>query len=324
MEIPRPYRGWKRYAAAVLRFTLRTYIRFVPWSAFKMIAYEKFDRYVSWLPYSVITRTRYGFRMVAQVMDLVSSVIYLTGQWEPYLTAYVRRRLRPGDVFVDIGANIGYYSLLASRLVGGSGRVYSVEASTSIYSALLRNIELNGCENIVPINAAASDAAGELVIWLADERNRGRSTTVAELAATEGMKRESTVRADTIDRLVGPEVLRRARLVKIDVEGAERTVLAPLLISSGSLGEYTEWLIELTPGFCKDGQRDADWIFESFVAMGYSAYVIPNSYSIAGWLANTRTADLTRVMKAPEHQADVLFRREASVSSMVNLPALNQ
>jgi FkbM family methyltransferase len=310
VQRPEPYRGWRRPAAAALRAALRAYIRFAPWNAFKIAAYDRFHRYIAWQPYAAVTRTRFGFRMLTQISDLVSCVIYLTGQWEPFLTALLRERLRPGDVFVDVGANIGYYSLLASQLVGSRGQVYCIEASPTIYSALLANIALNERGNITPLNAAAADKAGELAIWLADETNRGHSTTVSNLAQSEGMTRESLVRANTIAELVGPQVLRRARIVKVDVEGAERTVLAPLLGVADSLGTDTEWLIELTPEYSENGLRDTQWIFDAFTALGYSAYQVPNSYDILGFLARPRRSSLTPVTQAPMGQADILFRRE--------------
>lgn len=310
-----PYRGWKRYAAVGLRIVLRAYIRYAPWSAYKPAAFRTFQHYVAWQRYSAVVRTRYGFRVRTQIRDLVSCVIYLTGQWEPYLSTYLRQRLRPGDVFVDVGANIGYYSMLASRLVGNSGKVYCVEASTSIHATLLENIALNRCTNIVPINAAASDTQGELVIWQADESNLGHSTTVTQLAMAEGMRREATVRADTVDRLVGPTTFAKARLVKIDVEGAERRVLAPLLSGSAVVGSDTEWLVELTPDYSKNGLQDSEWIFNTFVALGYSAYVIPNSYDIAAYLARPKSVTMRQVTSAPKHQADVLFRREKPYQS---------
>ena len=62
-----------------------------------------FERYIAWQPYSVVIRTRHGFRMRTQITDLLSCAIYMTGQWEPYLTAYMRRLdwVRT-DVFVDV------------------------------------------------------------------------------------------------------------------------------------------------------------------------------------------------------------------------------
>jgi FkbM family methyltransferase len=308
MSVPEPYHGWKRYAASVLRFGLRTYIRFAPWSALKATAYEKFDHYVGWLPHSAVVRTRSGFRMRVDTSDLVSSMLYLTGQWEPYLTTYIREVLRPGDIFVDVGANIGYYSLLASRLVGPSGRVYAIEASPTIYASLIENIRLNGCPNITPIHAAASDARGELSIWLADARNRGHSTTVTQLALAAGMRCEATVPADTIGGLIGADVLRRARLVKIDVEGAERAVVAPVLSTPGLLGPDTEWLIELSPDYSEDGQHDADWVFDALRAMGYSAHLVPNAYDPSCYLARPQGAELEPLARMPGRQADVLFR----------------
>lgn len=305
----RPYRGWKRCAASLLRAGLRSYVRFAPWSPFKAAALRKFDHYLGWVPYSAVVRTRFGFRLMIDAPDLVACTIYMTGQWEPYLTAYIRQCLKPGDIFVDVGANIGYHSLLAARIVGPTGRVYSIEASPSIYARLAENIRLNRCRNIEPLHAVVADTPGEAAIWLGPPQHRGHSTTVPRLATAEGMHFEARVRADTIASLVGPEVLRRARLVKIDVEGAERAVLAPVLNGSAAVGHDTEWLVELTPGYCTGGQSDADWIFDSFMSMGYVAHVLPNAYEVGCYLARPRAPQLQAVEKMPQHQADVLFKR---------------
>jgi FkbM family methyltransferase len=292
-----------------MRFALRAYVRFAPWSGLKAAAFRKFDHYVAWLPYSAVVRTRFGFRMIIETPDMLSCILYMTGQWEPYLTAYVRHLLRPGDIFVDVGANIGYHSLLAAQAVGPRGRVYAIEASPSIYARLLENIRLNRLRNIEPLQAAAADTPGEATIWLAAPQARGHSTTVPSHATDEGMHREAIVRADTIAGLVGADVLRRARLVKVDVEGAERAVLAPLLASGAALGRDTEWLVELTPGYSSGGQRDADWIFDTFAALGYEAYILPNAYEHSCYLARPHAPHLQPVRQMAGHQADVLFKR---------------
>ena len=69
----------------------------------------------------------------------------------------LERFLEPGDVFIDVGANIGYYSLLASGLVGRAGRVFSIEAHPAIHTQLLRNVQMAPTNNISAIHAAAAE-----------------------------------------------------------------------------------------------------------------------------------------------------------------------
>jgi FkbM family methyltransferase len=243
------------------------------------------------------------------VPDSVSSAIYLTGRWEPVITQYLRSRLRSGDIFVDCGANIGYYSLIASRLVGDNGLVFAVEASAQIYLSLLRNVALNACANIKCIHAAAARGPGELSIYLADPHNLGHSTTVQSLAAREGMTLEGKVRADTLERLVGGRYLRKARFIKIDVEGAELAVLTPLFGSLDRFSARTEWLVELSPSFSAGGYADTEQIFCTFRDAGYIAYRIPNESDESFLLDPPGEVALRRLDATPQSRCDVLMSR---------------
>ena len=75
--------------------------------------------------------------------DILSEWLYLTGEWQPALTAYLRRALQPGDTFVDVGANSGFFSLLGASLVGEAGAVVAVEACPATCARLRANLELN-------------------------------------------------------------------------------------------------------------------------------------------------------------------------------------
>jgi len=245
--------------------------------------------------------------------DLVASTIYRTGHWEPIITEYIRRHLKPGDTFVDCGANIGYYSLIASRIVGRDGNVFSIEASERIFRNMLTNLELNRCVNVTPIHAAAAGEEGELPMFLAPESNLGHSTTVRSLADKEGMAFEKKVRANTLENLVGSAHLRNARMIKLDVEGAERAVLAPLFDSLDRFSARTEWLIELIPSFCAGGQDDVDTVFEAFRDAGYTAYHIPNNYDAGFILSPPATPALVPLQDSPRGQCDVLMSRWSEV-----------
>src|SRR5579884_3640099 len=109
--------GFKQIAAAALRVATRTYVRHAPWRAGKDVAFDLFNRHVNWRGHRTVARTRWGDLMHLSLPDAVQSTIYMTGCWEPVITQYIRSELKSGDIFVDCGANVGYYSLLASRLV---------------------------------------------------------------------------------------------------------------------------------------------------------------------------------------------------------------
>src|SRR5262245_25225023 len=136
-------RRFESWRLGVVRRSTRAYIEYAPWSAGKVLALRVYNRYVGRRPHCTTIRTRWGDQLEVTLPDLISGVISATGQWEPAITQYVRTRLRAGDTFIDVGANIGYFTLLASRLVGPTGHVYAIEASPSIYQRLTRNVGLN-------------------------------------------------------------------------------------------------------------------------------------------------------------------------------------
>ena len=302
----------KQAAVGALRVATRMYLRFAPWSAGRADAYRLFSRYVAWRHHHEKVTTRFGDEMDLTLPDLVSAVICATGQWEPNVTQYILDNLKPGETFIDVGANIGYYTLLASRIVGPAGAVFSIEASKSIFERLQRNVSLNDCGNVTCINAAASDSTGELSIYLAGHENLGHSTTVKSLATREGMLFEQKVRADTVEALVGGAILRQARLIKIDVEGAELAVLKPLIGMLSEFNEGTEFLMELSPAFCPGGQSDVDAVYESFRAAGYGAFKIPNGYSPEFFVSRPMSAGLEKLSAPPQVQADLLMSRRVA------------
>jgi FkbM family methyltransferase len=285
------------------------YIEHAPWSAGKAAAYVAFQKYVGWRPYSGIVRTRYGDLMDITLPDLLPEVICGTGNWEPAITHHILANLAAGDIFVDAGANFGWYTLLASRIVGPHGKVVAIEASPSIYRALIRNLELNRCRNVTALNAAAAGEAGELPMYYNSIGSSGRSTTVEEFARANNMQLEANVRADTLEHLVGRDVLRNARFIKIDVEGAERTVLEPLSESLQDFSEHTEWMLELIPIAREGAQADVDFIYEAFVKAGYACYLIPGGYRPENFVQEGKRIALQRLRAAPRVQCDVLMTR---------------
>lgn len=111
----------------------REYVRHAPWSAGKRALVENhLNAALRDRPLHRLARTRFGATFAVDTQDLIQRYLYLFGVWEPHMTRWLQRRLKPGDVFVDVGANIGYYSILASRLVGARGKVVAIEASCGL------------------------------------------------------------------------------------------------------------------------------------------------------------------------------------------------
>lgn len=302
---------WKQTIASVIRPMARAYLRYAPWRGGKGAVYHFFNRYIGWRTHRATVRTESAGVMDLSMPDFVSKTIYLTGRWEPLITRYIQANLKSGDTFIDVGSNIGYYSLLASRIVASSGRVFAIEASPSIYERLVRNVELNGCANVTAIHAAASDVKGELSIFWGPADNLGHSTTVAALAGKEGRTVESKVPSDKLDGLVGAQNLRNARFIKVDVEGAEYSVLRPLFDSLSAFSPSTEWLLELSADFCAGGQEDVDRIFAAFVSQGYKPFTIENKYDAQSLLDPPLEVNLRPLVAAPRGGVcDVLMTRQ--------------
>jgi len=259
-----------------------------------------------------VATTPFGFKIHVQLPDHIQKNIWLTGRWEPVITECIRRLLAPGDTFVDVGANIGYYSLLAARIVGQTGRVYAIEGSPTICTMLRRNIELNHATNVEVIHAIAASHDGEQEFWLAPKTELGHSTTVETLARASGMSSEGRIRCATIASLVATARLLNARLIKIDVEGAERAVLEPICERLPQFSARTAWAVELSPLHSPGGQSDVDWVFDAFCRHGYAAFVMKNDYVPVMYLSRPRTLELRRIAAAPCSLTDVLFLREGA------------
>lgn len=145
---------------------------------------------------------------------------YWLGTYEEELLDTVARSVRAGGVFFDVGAQAGYYSLLASRLVGPTGRVVAFEPDARNLGYLREHLRLNDATNVTVIEAAVADAAGSE--GFAAERS-GFGGALSETAAASGGT--VTVRTVTLDGLVGSGAVPAPDYLKIDVEGAELRVL---------------------------------------------------------------------------------------------------
>src|SRR5436309_3912109 len=151
------------------------YIRSAPWSVGKRKLWYGFaGPNLSWRSHDFNVKTKFGMRMRGNTKELIDRFIFYFGTWEPNLTNWLLDRLHLGDCFVDVGANVGYHSMLASKLVGEAGSVIAIEASPSIYSRLNANLKQNDIGNVRTVNIAIAEKPGELPIFMGPPENTSR------------------------------------------------------------------------------------------------------------------------------------------------------
>jgi FkbM family methyltransferase len=271
-------------ARNVLVPLLRAYIRYVPFGPGKDVLWSQVvEPYFAWHPRPFRARTIDGFSLEGDSRDLIQQWLYYAGVWEPALTSWIRRRLRPGDSIVDVGANIGYYALLGSMLVGRTGRVVAIEASPALCVNLRRNVELNGARNVRVINAAALGSRSTVRVYRGTECNRGETTTVQAL----GGEFECEVDAYPLQELLTPDEIQSMRVLKIDVEGAEHSILLAF-DALDRLRPDVELIVEMHPQYLAHRGESVEAILERLGAAGFHPYVIDDEFWMPGYLRRGR------------------------------------
>ena len=178
-------------------------------------------------------QTAHGLFFVDPISHL-GNLLISEGVYEKCMISTLEKHLSPGAVFVDVGANEGYFSVLASALVGASGRVLAIEPQSRLQAVLQQNFELNRCSNITLISLAVSDAENTAELYLTPDTNSGASG-LSRL--TRYRLPTETVKTTTLSKLVEAQQLGRIDLMKMDIEGFEYEALfgAEALLRSGQI-----------------------------------------------------------------------------------------
>lgn len=255
-----------------------------------------------------------GARIACVLPDFVQRHIYLFGIWEPNITDFVAKRLRVGDTFVDVGAHVGYYTLMASRIVGDRGRVVAIEASPRNYEILRSNLELNqDLRNVRTINIAVTDSVRHVDLYSGPEYNVGMTSTYQRPR----FRFEAVVPgAPPYDILIFHGVI-DARLIKIDVEGSETLVLRNVNDLLRTCRDDAEFIVELSPDYWPQPRKELERIVNTFTNVLYFPYVVRNNYRVWQYLwpyERTRPKRITleELVELADRQIDVIFSRETS------------
>ena len=208
------------------------------------------------------------------------------GTWEPYESSLVLDLLQPGDIFVDVGANIGYFSLLAASVVGEEGAVFAFEPDPDNYRLLVANAELNGMAHcITAVEAALSDVSGEGQLYLSLDNLGDHQVFVGDdprdsLSIT--LCQGSAYLAGRLERL---------DLVKVDTQGAEYQVIAGLMPLLANLASKPKLIIELTPHALRQAGASGRALIELLATLGQPMWIIDHTQ---GHLYPSNAEDLAR------------------------------
>jgi FkbM family methyltransferase len=249
----------------------------------------------------LVGRTYFGAAIECELRDYIPKRIFFFGVWEPEISRVISGELRPGDVFVDIGANVGYDTLLGSKSVGRNGHVVAIEASSDIFQRLQRNLTRNGVANVRTVAVAVSDCEGELVLY-AERGNLGRTSSLNRA----GSQPVESVPMLPLDRILTEDERRRVRLIKIDIEGGELPLLERLVETLDLYSRDMRLLVEMS----EDETGRASVVFAALLGHGFSAYAVRNDYALRSYLQPNAASAPERITRLPDTQIDILFKRE--------------
>lgn len=214
-----------RFATRFPRFS-----RFALWAVSRVNVTLKqpphwlFTRVAGRLDYRVpvVVALTNGMRAKVPWIDVAGRAICQAGCYEPDTVRVLLDLLKPGAVFLDIGAAFGQYSLLASGAVGHTGRVFAFEPEPVSYAWLCENIQRNDLRNVTPVQLALGNQKGSLELFLGSPDNLGTTSLRRQYNYT---GRSVSVPVLPLDEYLRAAGVTHVDVVKMDVEGAEHLVL---------------------------------------------------------------------------------------------------
>ncbi len=205
--------------------------------------------------------------------------------------------LQEGDVVIDVGANIGYYSILASQLTGSSGSVYAFEPDPQHFAKLVDHLDMNKCGNVTAENQGLSDKTETLSLYLSEENSSDHSTyPVAGRRSTE-------VPVVSLDDYCHDNDLGRIDFIKIDVQGFEPVVLRGMSETLDS-NRRVRVLTEFWPRGIERANLDPNAYLATFEDLGFRPHLVEERKP-----ARSIGFDEAIRLATEESTIDILFKR---------------
>ena len=213
-----------------------------------------------------VVRTKYGFLFCADLNDWLGQYVYVEGTYEPATADLIAKTLNPGDAVLDVGANVGFFTLLAASKVGPTGHVYAFEPVPSVRTALEYNLALNQFNNVTVYAKAVSDHSGTVVINEGPEDHKGLSS----MRPLESASHQHSIAAVAINEII--DTFSKIHLIKIDVEGAELLALHGMVELLKRDRPYL--VIEFTDSFLRSFGHTDTMLRDYLLTLGYTLWLI--------------------------------------------------
>jgi len=224
------------------------------------------------------SQTRFGV-MRLDAGDFIQSRILSDGAYEPRTVDLIERLLGEGDCFVDVGANIGQFSLLAAKKVGAAGKVVAIEPNPQTCAELLWNRRANRLERVIEVvHLAVSETPGLVYFETPPAANLGGSRQLR--ADADASVERYVVASASMVQIVDRLGLQKIDVMKIDVEGAEPSVLASVFALPAALWPRN-LVFEFLPGLARDG-GSPERLLTQLRARGYAVTTISGSPFVMG------------------------------------------
>ncbi len=223
-----------------------------------------------------------GVTMSLDPRSTLTRTLVLKNSYEEGTTGLIKSLVKPGMIVMDVGANIGYYSLIMAGLVGEGGKVFAFEPAPDTFSFLTENIGINSAYNVIPLRMAASDFSGTARLYLAKDPCGHR---LLEAAGQDALPVEVT----TVDEVLG-SAGRLLDLIKIDVEGAEMSVIRGMK-KTIQKSENLRVIMEFCPAHLRQNGVEPAALLECLGDYGFTLHIISERDR------TTKPADIRTIME---------------------------
>jgi FkbM family methyltransferase len=210
-------------------------------------------------------------RVLLNPRDPIVSGLLMFGMYEPYESELFREIVKPGMTVIDIGANIGYFTIIAARRVGRAGRVIAFEPEPENRFFLEQSVEMNDLAHVMIYPIAIADKKGAVILNLFDS-NKGKHSLVKDAGDDKGFSSRITVESTDLDSFLrdkGP--CQTIDVIKMDIEGAESLALAGM---KETLLRCRTLFMEYTPLAIKKAGHEPELILAALKEQGFSIYQI--------------------------------------------------